>query len=221
VVVELSAFYVDIVKDRLYTFAPDSAGRRAAQTALWRIGEAMARLMAPIMSFTCDEVWRYLPKQELRPESVHLATFPKIEDILGDGVPLDDARQQADWAALRGVREQVLKALEDARNRKEIGKGLDAQVKLSAADPLYAVLERYQDDLRYVFIVSSVTLEKSVSGNGTTGLTVQVSKAAGKKCERCWNYSTQVGRDREYPTLCERCAPVVRELGAAQGSEES
>lgn len=221
VVVELSAFYVDIVKDRLYTFAPDSPGRRAAQTALWRIGEAMARLLAPIMSFTCEEVWRYLPKDESRAESVHLTTFPKTEDILGDGIPLDDANQQADWTALHSVREQVLKALEEARNRKEIGKSVEAQIKLTATDPLFSVLDKYKPALRYVFIVSAVTLAKAESGNGTGGLAVEVSKAAGQKCERCWNYSTQVGEDRDYRTLCERCVPVVRELGAAQGSEKS
>ena len=212
VVVELSALYVDIVKDRLYTFAPDAVGRRAAQTALWRIGEAMVRLLAPIMSFTCDEVWGYLPKVATRPESVHLTTFPTTEDILGTGVALEDPAQQADWTALRSVREQVLKALEEARNQKMIGKSVEAQVKLSATEPLYSVLERYKEDLRYLFIVSAVTLEKSTSGNGTSGLAVTVRNAAGEKCERCWNYSIHVGENREYPTLCERCAPVVKGL---------
>jgi isoleucyl-tRNA synthetase len=221
VVVELSAFYVDIVKDRLYTFAPNSPGRRAAQTALWRIGEAMVRLLAPIMSFTCDEVWEYLPKGESRPESVHLTTFPTTEEILGPNVPLEDSKQQADWTALRSVREQVLKALEEARNHKQIGKALEAQVKLTASDPLYSVLERYRDDLRYLFIVSSVTLERGASGNGTGGLTVEVSNAAGQKCERCWNYSTHVGEDRDYPGLCERCVPVVKQLGAGDPSGTS
>ena len=213
VVVELSAFYVDIIKDRLYTFAPDSLGRRAAQTALWRIGEAMARLLAPIMSFTCDEVWGYLPKAPSRADSVHLTAFPTTEDILGPSVLLEDPNQQADWTALRSVREQVLKALEEARNQKMIGKSVEAQVKLSAGDRLYSVLDRYRNDLRYLFIVSAVTLEKSASGNGTAGLAVSVTNAAGEKCERCWNYSIHVGKDRDYPTLCERCSPVVRELG--------
>ena len=213
-VVELSAFYVDIIKDRLYTFAPGSRGRRAAQTALWRIGEAMARLLAPIMSFTCDEVWQYLPKVESRTESVHLARFPQPSDILGSAsVPAEDP-QQADWTTLRAAREHVMKSLEEARNQKHIGKGLEAQVKITASDPLYSVLDRYQDDLRYLFIVSAVTLERGVSGNGTGNLNIEVAKAAGQKCERCWNYSTRVGEDPKYPTLCERCAPVVRGLEA-------
>jgi isoleucyl-tRNA synthetase len=221
-VVELSAFYVDIVKDRLYTFAPDSVGRRAAQTALWQIGEAMVRLLAPIMSFTCDEVWQYLPKVESRSESVHLARFPQSADILGSPeVPATDPQQQADWTTLRSVRDQVLKSLEEARNQKQIGKSVEAQAKVTASDPLYSVLERYKDDLRYLFIVSAVTLERLTSGNGTGGLTVEVSNAAGQKCERCWNYSTRVGEDREHPTLCERCAPVVKQLEADATSPPS
>jgi isoleucyl-tRNA synthetase len=221
-VVELSAFYVDIVKDRLYTFAPNSLGRRAAQTALWRIGEAMVRLLAPIMSFTCDEVWGYLPKIESRSESVHLARFPQSADILGSAeIPAIDPQQQADWTTLRSVRDQVLKALEEARNQKLIGKSVEAQVTVTASDPLYSALERYKDDLRYLFIVSAVTLERGASGNGTGGLTVEVSNAAGQKCERCWNYSTRVGEDAEHPTLCERCAPVVKQLEADAASPPS
>jgi isoleucyl-tRNA synthetase len=215
VVVELSAFYVDIVKDRLYTFGKKSSGRRAAQTALWRIGEALVRLLAPIMSFTCDEVWQYLPKVDSRQESVHLAKFPGAKDILGEGVPEEDAKQQEDWAKLLAVRDQVLKALEEARNQKQIGKSLEAQVKVTASDPFYPVLERYQPDLRYAFIVSQVDLERGPSRNGTGHLAVEVAKAAGKECERCWNYSTRVGEDPKYPTLCERCTPVVREIEAS------
>ena len=222
VVVELSAFYVDIVKDRLYTFAPDSTGRRAAQTALWRIGEALVRLLAPIMSFTCDEVWQYLPKVESRAGSVHLAKFPESADILGSGaIAKEDPQQQADWATLKTVREQVLKRLEEARIQNQIGKSVEAQVKLTASDSLYRVLEKYKDDLRYLFIVSQVDLERGVSGNGTGNLVVEVSKAAGKKCERCWNYSTHVGEDAEYPTVCERCSPVLKQLEAAASSPPS
>jgi isoleucyl-tRNA synthetase len=216
VVVELSAFYVDIVKDRLYTYAKKSQGRRAAQTALWRIGEALTRLLAPIMSFTCDEVWQYLPKLESRPASVHLAKFPEAKDVLGEGVPVEDASQKEDWTKLLAVRDQVLKALEEARNKKEIGKSLEAQIKVTASDPYYPVLERYQPDLRYAFIVSQVNLEKSKNGAGN--LAVEVAKAAGKECERCWNYSTRVGEDSNYPTLCERCTPVVKQIEGERGT---
>ena len=220
--VELSAFYADIVKDRLYTYAPNSIGRRSAQTAFWRICEALARLLAPIVSFTCDEVWQHLSAIQARSESVHLATFPIAADIFGStSVAADDPGQEQEWTALRNIRDQVLKALEEARNQKQIGKSLEAQVKLTASDPAFAVLERHKDELRYLFIVSQVKLERSVSGNGTGGLTVEVSKADGEKCERCWNYSVHVGEDQQYPTVCERCAPVLKELDAGGSASES
>jgi isoleucyl-tRNA synthetase len=221
VIVELSAFYVDVVKDRLYTFAPKSAGRRAAQTALWRIGEALTRLLAPIMSFTSDEAWQYLPKLEGRPGSVHMAKFPTSAEILGgDSIAREDAQQKSDWTTLLSIRDQVLKPLEEARAKGEIGKSLEAQVKLTASDPLYAVLERHRDDLRYLFIVSQVSLERG-SGNGSSSLQVEISRAAGEKCERCWNYSIRVGEDAKYPTVCERCAPVLHELDSEPGASKS
>jgi isoleucyl-tRNA synthetase len=211
--VELSAFYADIVKDRLYTYAPNSAGRRSAQTALWRVCEAMVRLLAPIMSFTCDEVWQYLIPIEAREQSVHLAKLPSAADILGSpSVLAEDPLQQQEWTTLRNVRDQVLKALEAARNQKQIGKSLEAQVHLSASDSLYPVLERYRDELRYLFIVSQVELERSTSGNGTSPLAIRVSRAQGEKCDRCWNYSVHVGEDKQYPTVCERCSAVLQEL---------
>jgi len=222
VVVELSAFYVDVIKDRLYTFAPDSVGRRAAQTVLWRIVEAMARLLAPIMSFTCDEAWQHLPKTASRPASVHMAKFPTAKDILGSAsVPKEDPQQKSDWTTLLSIRDQVLKPLEEARAQNQIGKSLEAQVKLTASDPLYGALDRHKDDLRYLFIVSQVILEKGISGNGTRSLQVEVSRADGEKCERCWNYSTRVGEDPKYPTVCERCAPVLRQLEAGDDPETS
>ena len=213
-VVELSAFYFDVLKDRLYTYAPDSRARQAAQTAIWRIGEALVRLLAPIMSFTCDEVWQYLPAQPERLPSVHLAKFPTAADILGDSVPVEDAAQSEDWKILLAVRTEVLKALEEARQSKLIGgANLEAHATITAAEPVFKVLARYQDGLRYLFIVSAVTLEPVVSGNGTGGVSVRVSKAEGKKCERCWNYSIHVGEDKVYPTVCERCSAVLKELG--------
>jgi isoleucyl-tRNA synthetase len=210
-VAELSAFYFDVLKDRLYISAPKSHARRAAQTAIWRIGEAMARLLAPIMSFTAEEVWGYLPKVDGRTESVHLALFPSSADLLGEGVAVEDPQQKQDWTSLLAIRDEVLKALDTARNEKLIGKPLEAQVIISAADPAYSILSRYQEQLRYLFIVSAVTLKQS-AGNGTGSVHVEVKKADGAKCERCWNYSTHVGEDKEYPTVCERCSAVLKEL---------
>ena len=211
-VVDLSAFYFDVIKDRLYTYAADSAGRRSAQTALWRINEAMVRLLAPILSFTCEEVWQHLPKVADRLESVHLAEFPDTAEILGDkSVPEQDAQQQQDWTTLLAVREQAMKALEEERNSKRIGKSLEAQLVITAADSAYSVLARFKDQLRYLFIVSAVTLVQG-SGNGSGGVHVEVKKADGAKCDRCWNYSVHVGEDKSYPTICERCSAVLKEL---------
>jgi isoleucyl-tRNA synthetase len=217
-IVDLSAFYFDVLKDRLYISAPKAKGRRSAQTAVWRIGEALVRLLAPIMTFTSEEVWDYLPKVAGRSESVHLALFPSAEDILGEAQSAaafteEDASGQ-DWATLRSVRDEVLKALEEARNNKLIGTGLEAQVALSAPDPVYSVLARHADQLRYLFIVSAVTVTQA-SGNGTGSVHVEVKKADGLKCERCWNYSTRVGEDKDYPTVCERCSAVLKELEAS------
>ena len=211
-VVELSAFYFDVLKDRLYAAAPRSDGRRSAQTAVWRIGETLVSLLAPIMSFTCEEVWQQLPKTEDRPESVHVAKFATAVDILGGAAPAEDAKQQGDWTILRAVRDEVLKALEDARNNKLIGTGLEAQVAVLAPDPAYSVLATYAGQLRYLFIVSAATVEKSASGDGPGGITVKVSKADGRKCDRCWNYSIHVGEDSAYPTVCERCSAVLPEI---------
>ncbi len=214
-VVELSAFYFDVLKDRLYTYAPNSKSRRAGQTAIWRILEALTRLLAPIMSFTCDEVWQHLPKEETAVDTVLLTRFPVAKEILGaEDVAEEDARQSDDWTTLRNIREQVNKALEESRNQKAIGKSLEAQVKLAAADPLFSLLKKYEGQLRYLFIVSAVTLEQA-SGNGSSGVTVQVSRADGQKCERCWNYSTRVGEDKAYPTVCERCSAALGEIEAA------
>jgi len=223
-IVDLSAFYFDVLKDRLYISAPKSKARRSAQTAIWRIGEALTRLLAPIMTFTCEEVWQYLPKVAGREESVHLAQFPVRKDILGGTSTSEEDKVQEvieklsggptpdeDWATLRSVRDEVLKALETARNNKLIGTGLEAEVAITASDPLYSLLQRYADQLRYLFIVSQVTLAQG-SGNGTGSVKVEVKKADGAKCERCWNYSTHVGEDKHYVTVCERCSAVLKEL---------
>jgi isoleucyl-tRNA synthetase len=211
-IVDLSAFYFDVLKDRLYTSAKKSRARRSAQTAIWRMGETLVRLLAPITTFTSEEVWQYLPKTSDRLESVHLAQFPSTDEMLGGtNVAATDAKSSEDWASIRAVRDEVLKALEEARNNKLIGTGLEAQVAITAADPIYSVLQRHADQLRYLFIVSAVSLIQG-SGNGTSGVHIEVKKAEGAKCDRCWNYSTHVGEDTNYPTICERCSAVLKEL---------
>jgi len=172
----------------------------------------MARLLAPILTFTCEEVWQHLPKTAERPDSVHLAKFPEVEDVLGTAsAPSDDPQASQDWTTLLAVREQVMKALEEERNSKRIGKSLEAQLIVTAAEPAYSILKRYANQLRYLFIVSAVTLKQG-SGNGTAGVHVEVKKADGQKCDRCWNYSPHVGEDKAYPTVCERCSAVLKEL---------
>jgi isoleucyl-tRNA synthetase len=221
-IVDLSAFYFDVLKDRLYISAPKSQKRRSGQTALWRIGETVVRAVAPIMSFTAEEVWQHLPKVAFREESVHLASF--VDDNFtasgAIGSPaaskissqiLSEVAADRGWIQLRHVRDEVLKALEEARNDKLIGTGLEAQVRITAGEPLYTLLKRHEAQLRYLFIVSAVTLTPG-AGNGTGTVKVEVKKAEGRKCERCWNYSTRVGEDTEYPTICERCSAVLKEM---------
>jgi isoleucyl-tRNA synthetase len=208
-IVDLSAFYFDVLKDRLYISASKSEARRSAQTAIWQIGEALMRLLAPILTFTCEEIWQYLPQIAGREESVHLASFPSAAEIAAGGK--SKPKSNDDWNTLRSVRDVVLKALEEARNNKLIGGGLEAQINLTAPDSLYALLKLYEAHLRYLFIVSAVSLTLG-AGNGTGSVHVEVKKADGQKCERCWNYSTHVGEDKNYPTVCERCSAVLKEI---------
>ncbi len=212
-IVDLSAIYFDILKDRLYTAAPKSLARRSAQTALYRLGDALVRLLAPITTFTSEEVWDFLPAQAGRQPSVHLTEFPDPPDLTGE-VPdaFDMAKLEADWDVLLSVRSEALKVLEAARTDKLIGGGLEAQLHIAAPESLYPVLDRYRGDLRYIFIVSDVVLEKAAGMNGDSPLKITVAKAPGEKCERCWNYSTHVGEDKQYPSVCERCSAVLREM---------
>jgi isoleucyl-tRNA synthetase len=221
---ELSNFYFDVLKDRLYTYPRTSVARRSGQTAIWRIGQVLVRLLAPMMSFTTEEVWQFLPSIGEKPESVHLALFPTPEEVLGNtarppegsgqSLPVNAEQIRADWDRLLLVRAEVFRHLESARKDKVIGSGLQAKVALSAPAESYDLLERYRETLRYLFIVSQVELQRlSGSGNGL-GLKIEISPADGKKCERCWNFSTQVGNDLEYPTVCERCSAALREIFA-------
>ena len=214
-VVDLSAFYFDVLKDRLYTYPPESRPRRAAQTAIWIIGETLVRLVAPLMSFTAEEIWQYLPAVKDRPPSVHLALFPDPDELAGvSGDPHLAEAMRKEWDVLLAVRDEALKALETARNEKLIGGSLEAALKITAPRQVYEVLARHQADLRYLFIVSEVALEEAPSGNGSTPVTMQVTKAPGQKCERCWNYSTHVGEDKTYPTVCERCSAALKQIEA-------
>jgi isoleucyl-tRNA synthetase len=207
--VTLSARYFDIIKDRLYTAAPRSQARRSAQTALYRIADALARIFAPILVFTADEIWENLPKanKEERLASIHLAELPEVG---GER----DAEMAARWEQIFEVRDVVLRALEEARIAKVIGSSLEARINISAVGDTYRLLESQLDNLRYIFIVSEVNLVSAQAGRAseTNALTVTVERAAGEKCERCWNYSTRVGESSRYPTACERCVAALAEI---------
>jgi isoleucyl-tRNA synthetase len=223
--VNLSAFYFDVLKDRLYTFAPKNAGRRSAQTAVYRILSALVRLMAPTLVFTSEETWTFLPHAPRDPESVHMARFPEAKEFES---ALDETRAQ-NWERLLRVREEVLKALEPLRAAKTISASLEARVQLSASGPLAALLREYATHLAPLFIVSQVELTSSngdgAPTTGVEGLQIQVGRAPGKKCERCWNYSVHVGESPKYPTVCERCTAALDEIerdgGILTGSEKS
>jgi isoleucyl-tRNA synthetase len=213
-VVDLSAFYFDVLKDRLYTFAPRNLARRSAQTAVYRIASALLRLAAPVIAFTAEEIWKHFPRRPGDPESAHLALFPAAEEL---GAPLDSA-VSANWQKLLGVRTEVLRALEAARNSKTISGALEAKVILSAGADLAPLLGDYKDILPALFIVSQVELAGSANQDaqksGTVpGLEVVVRRADGVKCERCWNFSTHVGECADYPTVCERCVKALAEIG--------
>jgi isoleucyl-tRNA synthetase len=209
-VVELSAFYFDVLKDRLYTFAPRNRSRRSAQTAMYRIAGALLRLAAPIMVFTCEEIWGYFPRGANDPSSVHLALFPKAEE-LGAAV---DAQVTENWEKLLGLRRSVLVALEAARSGKKISGALEARVLLNGAHPDAALWKKYAKWLPALFIVSQVQIVEP--GDATSGeATLGIERADGVKCERCWNYSTHVGENAQYPTVCERCVAALDEIERA------
>lgn len=196
--VTLSARYFDIVRDRLYIMAPNSRARRSAQTAVYEITDKLCRLLAPILTFTADEAFESIPGQKLA--SVHLADLPKAEQG-------DDEKLLADWEKLFSIREEVLKALEESRNAKEIGSGLEANVVLRVDKETAKFLLPYYEDLRYIFITSQVEVHED------DYFSVNIKKAAGEKCERCWNYSVRVGESEKFPTVCERCVEALVESG--------
>jgi len=210
--VDLSNVYFDVLKDRLYTSAPNSRARRSAQTAIWRIGEALVRLLAPLMSFTAEEVWSFLPQISGRSESVHLAYFPEANDIFAATPDPACATLRSDFDSLLAVRDEALRPLEKARQEKLIGSALEAAVTIHAPESLYKLLERYRQELRFLLIVSAVEVVHAAAGNGNAPLHVEVTKAPGKKCERCWNYSVHVGEDARYPSVCERCLAALKEI---------
>jgi isoleucyl-tRNA synthetase len=207
VTVDLSAFYVDVSKDRLYTFGVRSSARRSAQTAMYLMADGLTRLLAPILSFTADELWRYLPGTGGREESVHVALFP-------DRVDLDmlvDRELLVRWASLMDWRQRVLSEIEPLRKNKQIGSSLQAKVVLAASTDDMALLEPYAGDLPMLFIVSDVELRPH--GEGAPAVTIE--RAAGTKCERCWRYVSAVSSDPAWAGLCSRCQDALAQTAHA------
>jgi isoleucyl-tRNA synthetase len=204
--VEMSSFYLDILKDRLYTEKKDGKLRRSAQSALWRIIHAMTRLMTPVFSFTADEIWSSMPHLEADEQFVFLADMPKIGEI--------DESLIARWERLMKLRETALAALEKARAEKFIGNSLAARLLIECDDETRKFLESFGAGLNDLFIVSGVDFAPAagsyvVAHEEIAGLKISVEKALGEKCERCWKYSITVGENAVHPTICSRCAGVL------------
>jgi len=207
--VDLSALYLDVIKDRLYTSAPTDPRRRAAQTTCHDIFRALARMMAPILTFTSEEAWRYVPGA--RAESVHLERFPEVP------VEWLDDTLDAEWSRLLEVRREIAKALETARAQGLIGSGLEAAVTIVAApEDLPELLRRKRDLLPTLLIVSQVAFDRPASTPAVVhesqeipGLVIGIDRARGRKCERCWMWTERVGESAAHPGLCERCLPIV------------
>ncbi len=205
-VVDLSAFYLDILKDRVYTYPRNSEARRSGQTALFILLKGMTQLMAPILSFTAEEVWSYLPEGGAEEPSVHMSSFPDVPKV-GFSEALEGK-----WEQITRLRWEVSKALELKRKEKVIGHSLDARVRLCLPAEMRSLLEPMADQLRYVFIVSLVELVDSLeededvfTAEDLPGVKIAVTPAPGKKCERCWNYFAEAPSSRESSSLCPRC----------------
>jgi isoleucyl-tRNA synthetase len=197
--VDLSAFYIDVTKDRMYTYAARSPSRRSGQTAMYIIADGMARLVAPVLPMTADELWRHLPGQ--RSPSVHLENFPDVSRLLDPGL-------MAAWDRLLKVREVVNAALEEKRKTKVIGNSLGARVSITASGPTAALLKQYQAQLPMLFIVSELALELLPDQEGDE-LRVEVEKASGVKCDRCWRYVPSVRTEPDWAGICDRCVEAL------------
>ena len=198
-VVDMSNFYLDIIKDRLYTRKQDSLERRAAQTTMYEILSALVRIIAPMTSFTAEEIWKYMPhKENENEESIMLEYWPKIDE------KYENKELEEKWNKIIKVKEEAAKALEMARAEKVIGHSLNAKVIINAEKENYEFLKGKEELLQEVFIVSGVEL------NEAKEFSVEVKPADGEKCERCWMYSTTVGEDKENPTICHKCSEALK-----------
>jgi isoleucyl-tRNA synthetase len=189
---DLGAFYLDVLKDRLYTTAPKSLARRSAQTALWHVTHAMLRWMAPFLSFTAEEAWQLFGPSREATSTIFTETYTRF--------PEPDTALLAKWARVRAVREVVNKEIEAVRSTGAVGASLQATVQVTLPADDHAVLASLGDDLKFVFITSAASLAVG------DALKVSVTPSTAAKCERCWHYRDDVGSDAAHPTICGRCA---------------
>lgn len=207
-VVDMSNFYLDVLKDRLYVEKADSKTRRAAQTAIYKILDSLTLMLAPIITFTADEIWQFMPHDSSRnTEHIVLNEYPALTGVEVDG----DFTTK--WELLHAVRDDVKKAVENARKEKVIGASLDAEIELFADGEMLDFLKANENELPAIFIASAVRVTEGNGGDfhGELPIGVTVRKASGEKCERCWSYSDTVGKSSDHPTLCARCAAIISE----------
>lgn len=203
-VVDMSNFYLDIIKDRLYTEKLNSIERRAAQTTMYEILQALVRILAPMTCFTAEEIWKFMPhKDNEKLDSVMLSYYPEINE------KYNNKELEEKWNKIIKIKELVSKKLEEARSEKVIGHSLNAKVTLYAEKDEYEFLLENKELLMTVFIVSGLEIEKNERKNEEK-IGVKVEVADGKKCERCWMYSTTVGEDKENPNICHRCSEALK-----------
>lgn len=206
--VEMSSYYLDILKDRLYAYKADSFERRSAQTAMYEIMLDLVVMIAPVLSFTMEEVWQFMKKPASMPESVFMMPWPECKEEY-----IDEALESK-WDNFIEIRSEITRVLEGARRAKTIGHSLDAKVELHATGEALAILKSVEGDLATLLIVSQAKLVEGLAGGveatGREDLKVTVQAAEGEKCERCWIYSDTVGKDAEHPTVCARCAAALK-----------
>lgn len=206
--VEMSSYYLDILKDRLYAYKADSFERRSAQTAMYEIMLDLVVMIAPVLSFTMEEVWQFMKKPASMPESVFMMPWPECKE------EYIDKALESKWDNFIEIRSEITRVLEGARRAKTIGHSLDAKVELHATGEALAILRSVEGDLATLLIVSQAKLVEGLAGGveatGREDLKVTVQAAEGEKCERCWIYSDTVGKDAEHPTVCARCAAALK-----------
>jgi len=200
----MSNFYLDIIKDRLYTSKPDSLKRRAAQTTMYIILDKLIKILTPMIPFTAEEIWKYMKHSEKEQvNSCMLVNWPTVEP------EYNNEELSKKWEKIMSLKSDVAKELELARADKIIGHSLNAKVTLYVDEKDYEEMKKDQDLLLSVFIVSDLVIEKN-NRKDDNKIGIKISQAEGQKCERCWMYSTTVGEDKENPTICHRCSEELK-----------